>query len=311
MERLVRLAGRRARTGGRGGGCALLMMGLVFGGGRRVVAAWLRAAGLSVDYRDYYYFLQSVGRAWPELGRRVLVLVLRQVLKHVPRVLDRDRRFADEAVRAESARGRHSSRSDAGTGGGCVLLRTHLGHAGDRDRAASAVGDDRAADLVVAVRAAVRLGEDSRAVRLDVSDEAPAGGRPGADGGGNAAIPGEKTLWVVTDGAYAKRPFVRPAAGPGRDVGRPVAEGLGAARSAAEGEDQASRQEAEVRARIASRWSKRAAQPSRLARCAVRGLRPRGRCPFGGGQVVKTRRICRGRVIWPGSAGVSRDGRRG
>lgn len=65
---------------------ALLMMGLVFGGGRRVVAAWIRAAGLSDDYQGYYHFLQSVGRCWPELGRRVLVLVLRRVLKDLPRV---------------------------------------------------------------------------------------------------------------------------------------------------------------------------------------------------------------------------------
>ncbi len=63
------------------------MSGLIFGQGRRVVAAWIRAAGLSADYRDYYYFLQSVGRHWPELGRRVMVLVLQQALRDQQRVL--------------------------------------------------------------------------------------------------------------------------------------------------------------------------------------------------------------------------------
>ena len=53
-----------------------LMVGLLFGQGRRVVASWIRAAGLSSDYQDYYYFLQSVGHCWEELGRRVLTLVL-------------------------------------------------------------------------------------------------------------------------------------------------------------------------------------------------------------------------------------------
>lgn len=53
----------------------LLMMGLVFGSGRRVVAAWIRVAEFSDDYRDYSSFLQSLGRRWPELGRRGLVLV--------------------------------------------------------------------------------------------------------------------------------------------------------------------------------------------------------------------------------------------
>ena len=65
----------------------VLMMGLVFGSGRRVVASWIRSAGLSSDYQDYYYFLQSAGRCWEELGRRVLILVLRQVLKDQPRVV--------------------------------------------------------------------------------------------------------------------------------------------------------------------------------------------------------------------------------
>jgi hypothetical protein len=63
------------------------MIGLVFGNGRRVVASWIRAAGLSSDYQGYYYFLQSVGRCWEGLGRRILLLVLQQVLKNQQRVL--------------------------------------------------------------------------------------------------------------------------------------------------------------------------------------------------------------------------------
>jgi hypothetical protein len=65
----------------------VLMIGVLFGQGRRVVASWIRAAGLSLDYQDYYYFLQSVGRCWEELGRRVLILVLKQVLKDQPRLV--------------------------------------------------------------------------------------------------------------------------------------------------------------------------------------------------------------------------------
>lgn len=66
---------------------APLLMGVLFAGGRRVVASWIRTAGVSDDYQDYYYFLQSVGKRWQELGRRVLVLVLRQTLKDQQRVL--------------------------------------------------------------------------------------------------------------------------------------------------------------------------------------------------------------------------------
>ena len=39
-----------------------LLRGLLFARGRRTVAAWLRAAGLGQDYKRYYYFLGALGR---------------------------------------------------------------------------------------------------------------------------------------------------------------------------------------------------------------------------------------------------------
>ena len=39
-----------------------MLVGAVFAAGRRTVASWLRAGGLSRDYEDFYYFLSSVGR---------------------------------------------------------------------------------------------------------------------------------------------------------------------------------------------------------------------------------------------------------
>lgn len=65
----------------------VLMLGLLFGSGRRTVTAWLRAAGVTPDFQDYYFFLQSVGRRWQELGERVLLLVLLRALEGQPRVL--------------------------------------------------------------------------------------------------------------------------------------------------------------------------------------------------------------------------------
>ena len=66
---------------------APLMLGILFACGRRTVTSWLRAAGISADYRDYYYFLQSVGQRWFPLGARVLRLVIEQVFDEVTRVL--------------------------------------------------------------------------------------------------------------------------------------------------------------------------------------------------------------------------------
>jgi hypothetical protein len=58
---------------------APLICGILFAHGRRTVARWLRAGGLSLDFRNYYYFLGSVGRNARLLARGLLRLVLDQV----------------------------------------------------------------------------------------------------------------------------------------------------------------------------------------------------------------------------------------
>jgi hypothetical protein len=65
---------------------SIVLLGALFASGRRVVASWIRAAGVSHDFQDFYFFLQSVGRKWKELGTRLLVLVL-PLLKDQQRVL--------------------------------------------------------------------------------------------------------------------------------------------------------------------------------------------------------------------------------
>lgn len=55
----------------------VLLAGMLFAGGRRTVSTWLRAAGVSDDYADYYYFLASVGRKSESLATQLAALVLR------------------------------------------------------------------------------------------------------------------------------------------------------------------------------------------------------------------------------------------
>jgi hypothetical protein len=55
----------------------LLLTGILFAFGRRTVTTWLRAAGISDDYGDYYYFLSAFGRKTSLVARNLLTLVLR------------------------------------------------------------------------------------------------------------------------------------------------------------------------------------------------------------------------------------------
>jgi DDE superfamily endonuclease len=65
---------------------ACVLPGVLFASGRRVVASWIQTAGVSDDFRDFYFFLQSVGRRWQDVGNRLLLLVL-PLLKDQQRVL--------------------------------------------------------------------------------------------------------------------------------------------------------------------------------------------------------------------------------
>jgi hypothetical protein len=52
-----------------------LLTGLLFATGRRTVSSWLRAGQLSKDYQDYYYFLSTLGRKVELLAARLLRIV--------------------------------------------------------------------------------------------------------------------------------------------------------------------------------------------------------------------------------------------
>ena len=58
---------------------SLIILGIVFARGRRTVTSWLRAVGVSDQFRHYYYFLQPLGRKSKELAERLLTLLLVRV----------------------------------------------------------------------------------------------------------------------------------------------------------------------------------------------------------------------------------------
>ena len=57
----------------------ILLGGILFARGRRTVASWLRAAGIRSGFSDYYYFNAAVGRKSRTIATRVLVLLLRHL----------------------------------------------------------------------------------------------------------------------------------------------------------------------------------------------------------------------------------------
>jgi hypothetical protein len=58
---------------------ATIMSGMLFAQGRRTVASWLRGAGVGEDFRLHYYFLGSLGRKTRCVASRLLHLLVRQI----------------------------------------------------------------------------------------------------------------------------------------------------------------------------------------------------------------------------------------
>ena len=55
----------------------VLQVGILFAHGRRTVTTWLRAAGVSADFQDYFYFLAAMGRKTESVATQLLLLMLR------------------------------------------------------------------------------------------------------------------------------------------------------------------------------------------------------------------------------------------
>jgi hypothetical protein len=56
-----------------------LCTGLVFARGRRTVTSWLRGCGAGRDYKRYYYLLGSVGRKTPVIARALLSILMKRL----------------------------------------------------------------------------------------------------------------------------------------------------------------------------------------------------------------------------------------
>ncbi len=56
-----------------------IILGMLLGSGRRTVACWLRAAGVTDDWQDHYYFLQTLGRSAKRVATELLHLAVKQI----------------------------------------------------------------------------------------------------------------------------------------------------------------------------------------------------------------------------------------
>jgi hypothetical protein len=186
----------------------VLLMGILFAHGRRSVTTWLRAAGVSDDFDDYYYFLAAVGRKSESVASRLLTLIL-QILPLPQRLLaviddSPTKRYGPKVEGADIHRNPTPGPADQKYVYGHIWVTLSL-----------AVRHPLYGALALPLRAMLYVRQRTMAkipphrhwrfrTKLELAAKlvewiAPIVGNAG------------KTLWVVVDGFYTKWPFLQRA----------------------------------------------------------------------------------------------------
>ena len=184
-----------------------LLTGLWFARGRRTVSSWLRAAGVGKEYKSFYYFLGSLGRQVQSIGAVLLAKVRRTVPlgERVLLALD-DTPTKRYGPYIEGA-GRHHNPTPGPAGAkflyGHVWVTLALVV---RHGLWGTIGLPLWGLLYVRrkdIRPLTRLYKVKFRTKLELGAELVSWAAAWLQTLG-------KVLWVVADGAYAKRPFLQP-----------------------------------------------------------------------------------------------------
>lgn len=193
----------------------IVLVGMLFARGRRTVTTWLRATGISTDYPNYYYFLASVRRKADRVATQLLLLVLR-VLPLPERLLaviddSPTKRYGPKVEGADIHRNPTPGPADQMYLYGHIWVTISL-----------ALRHPLWGALALPLRALLYVRRQTMAsiprcrgwkfrTKLELAAKLVEWIMPLLKQAG-------KTLWVVVDGFYTKRPFLRRALAAGAVV---------------------------------------------------------------------------------------------
>jgi hypothetical protein len=186
---------------------SILLCGILFATGRRTAASWLRAAGISTEFSDYYYFIAAIGRKAKPMATRLLLLLLKRLPSgdHILLALDDTptKRYGPKVQGAGIHHNPTPGPADAKFLYGHIwvtlawVVRHPLwGTIGLPLRAALYIRQKDIASLPEKLgwKFQTKLQQGAALVVWAWMIVAKTG----------------KRLWIVADGAYAKRPFLKP-----------------------------------------------------------------------------------------------------
>jgi hypothetical protein len=188
-----------------------LLTGLLFATGRRTVSSWLRAGHLSNEYQDYYYFLSALGRKVELLAGALLRIVVEVLAPQGRIVLAIDDTPSKRYGPHVEGAGLHHNPTPGPAGAKFVYGHNWVTLAWVvRHGLWGAIGLPLLARLYVRqkdiqAQCLTCLRNVTFQTKLVMAGELVAWAAARLRGLG-------RTLWVVADGAYAKRAFLKVAA---------------------------------------------------------------------------------------------------
>ena len=187
----------------------VLLVGILFASGRRTVTTWLRAAGVSDDYQGYFYFLAAIGRKSESIATQLVALLLRTLSlpQRVLLVIDDSptKRYGPKVEGADVHHNPTPGPADSPYLYGHVWVTISLAL---RHPKWAAIGLPLWAMLYVRQQTMTSIPKLRRwgrfATKLQLAARlvewiVPIMKRAG------------KTVWIVVDGGYTKRPFLKRA----------------------------------------------------------------------------------------------------
>jgi hypothetical protein len=185
----------------------VIMVGMLFADGRRTVTTWLRAAGVADDFQSFYYFLSAVGRNTNLVATRLLTLIVR-LLPLDDRVLlviddSPTKRYGPKVEGADVHHNPTPGPADQPFLYGHVWVTISLAV---RHPNWGAIGLPLQAMLYVRKKTMTAIPKERHwrrfATKLQLAARLVEWAAPILKNAG-------KTVWVVIDGGYTKRPFLQ------------------------------------------------------------------------------------------------------
>jgi hypothetical protein len=185
----------------------ILLLGVLFARGPRTVASWLRAAGIGRGFSGYYYFIAAVGRKSKSVAAQLFLLLLRNLPSQERLLLALDdtptKRYGPKVQGAGIHHNPTPGPADAKYVYGHIWVTLSLVV---RHPLWGTIGLPLLAALYVRRKHISAL---PKQLRWKFQTKL----QQGADlvaWAAEIAFSAGKRLWVVADGAYAKRAFLKP-----------------------------------------------------------------------------------------------------